>query len=376
MRQFIRYFFCVLMVPLLVSMVFGTAYAQNHNSDLECKRCHSCDNPTEDSPCIHVCPTKASKHFTSEHLLSEAPDTIVLDHIMKQFEPVRFDHKSHAKMSQMNSSCKTCHHYSPKDRIPPCHECHGAEDNPNNLRQPSLKGAYHRQCMSCHREWSHDTKCVVCHLSCEEDAGFVSEADSTDIVGISHPVIAVPTVKIYHTPYKPGPVVTFYHDEHVDLFGFECVDCHIDENCGYCHDLSHPDNLVKTEEEKHAMCINCHQINNCGHCHDHKRKPAFTHASTGFPLNRYHNQLECRSCHPTRKKIGKLDSHCNSCHGGWNQQNFRHSITGLMLDENHIEWDCVDCHPGNAYDKPDCSGCHDDDISMENGLPGEYIIRQ
>jgi len=375
-RQSIRYLFGVLVLSVLISNPSGIANAQNHDSDLDCKLCHTCDDPTEDSPCVRVCPTKVTKHVVSEHLLSEAPDTIVLGFIKKQFEPVRFDHKSHAKMSQMGLSCETCHHYSPKDRVPPCHECHGSADDPVSLKQPSLKGAYHRQCMGCHREWSHDTKCVVCHVACEEDDVVLDEADATDIVGISHPVVTAPVTNIYHTPYEPGPIVTFHHDEHVDLFGFQCVDCHQEENCGYCHDLTQPDNLVKTEEEKHEICTDCHLKDNCGHCHDVKRKPAFSHASTGFPLNRYHNTLECRSCHPTRKKIGKLDSHCNSCHGGWNQQNFRHSVTGLMLDENHSEWDCTDCHAASQYNKPDCSGCHDTDITPETGVPGTYVSQR
>lgn len=376
MRPSIRYIFYCLALSLLVSTYFGTANAQNHNSDLDCNLCHTCDDPGEESPCLRVCPTKDDKHYTTRHLLSEAPDTIILDHIVKQFQSVRFDHKSHASMSQMNLSCKTCHHYSPKDRIPPCHECHGSEGNPVNLKQPSLKGAYHRQCLGCHREWSHDTKCTVCHIPCDDNDISLDETDASDIVGISHPIIMEPTTKIYHTPYDPGPIVTFHHDEHVDLFGFQCVDCHKEENCGYCHDLTRPDDLVKTEEEKHEICTDCHLKRNCGHCHDNKRKPAFNHASTGWPLNEYHNHLECRSCHPTRKKIAKLDNHCNSCHGGWNQHNFRHSITGLMLDENHSEWDCTDCHPDSKYNQPDCSGCHDDDITPESGLPGKHVIQQ
>jgi len=375
MRQSIVYVFCILIGSLGGALGLGTVMAQDHNPDPDCKACHTCDKPTKDTPCTPICPQK-NKHFTSEHLLSEAPDTIELDFIAKEFESVRFDHKSHADMAQMGLSCNTCHHYSPKDRIPPCHECHTGDGDPIDLKKPSLKGAYHRQCMGCHREWSHDTKCVVCHITIDDDDVFLDNTDASDIVGKPHPVIHVPTSKIYHTPYEPGPIVTFYHDEHVDLFGFKCVDCHVEENCGYCHDLNNPKDLAKTEEEKHEMCTQCHQINNCGHCHDHKRKPAFSHTSTGWPLNQYHDQLDCRACHPTRKKIGKLDSHCNSCHGGWNQQNFRHSITGLMLDENHIEWECTDCHPNSQYNEPDCSSCHDDDITPNTGLPGQHVTPQ
>ena len=151
MRQFIAYVFCILIGSLMGPLCLGTAMAQGHITDLDCAICHTCNAPTENTPCVPVCPNK-HKHIVSEHLLSEAPDTIVLDYIVKQFQAVQFDHKAHASMSRMGSSCETCHHYSPKDRIPPCRECHGSEDNPINIKEPSLKGAYHRQCMGCHRE--------------------------------------------------------------------------------------------------------------------------------------------------------------------------------------------------------------------------------
>jgi len=342
----------------------------------DCKQCHECEKPTAGNPCLRKCPSIEKAYSISEHKLSEAPDTIILDYIVDQYQPVRFDHKSHAKMAQMNLKCSTCHHFSPKGQIPPCRKCHGGQANPNNLRQPALKGAYHRQCMGCHREWSHDTKCVVCHKSCEDDNFSKSVTDPTDIVGISHPVITVPTSKIYHTPYEPGPIVTFYHDEHVDLFEFQCVDCHVKENCSYCHDLTDPKSKMKTVEEKHKICTECHLKDNCSHCHDKKQKPTFNHASTGWPLSQYHDKLHCRSCHPTGKKIAKLDNTCNSCHSGWNQQNFRHTVTGLMLNDIHMEADCRDCHTNRDYSKSECSGCHDDEITLENGLPGRYVIQR
>jgi len=344
-------------------------------TEAPCRECHMCKSPTPANLCLTGCLIGKKGHVKRSP--SEGPDIRILDQIEDTEPPVRFNHKAHAEMVGMGNGCGTCHHYSPVGAYPPCSECHEkTPSNADHLGKPGLNGAYHRQCMGCHREWSHDTKCVVCHVPCEDDDYTEKPLDATDIVGISHPVIAAPTSRIYHTPYEPGPIVTFYHDEHVDLFGFQCVDCHKEENCGYCHDMTHPKELLKTEEEKHDLCIDCHQKRNCGHCHDTKRKPAFNHASTGWPLNQYHNKLDCRACHPTRKKIGKLDSHCNACHGGWNHHNFRHAITGLMLDDNHREWDCADCHPDSKYNKPDCSGCHDDDITPENNIPGKYVVRQ
>jgi hypothetical protein len=277
-------------------------------------------------------------------------------------------------MSGMGSGCPTCHHFSPAGRIPKCGECHGNQTNAANLRQPSLKGAYHRQCLSCHREWSHDTQCVLCHSPA--DAGKLVNAapDTTDIMGISHPRINVPAIKTFYTPYKKGPMVTFHHSEHIDLFGLRCVDCHKQENCGGCHDLQKPVSMAKTQEQVHAICSNCHKADRCETCHDTREKPAFSHAKTGWALNRFHQELECRACHPTGKKIAKLDTNCINCHGAWNSGGFRHAVTGLQLDETHAQLDCADCHAEKKFDaQPSCSNCHDDGRTGKSTPPGKMI---
>ncbi len=354
--------------------------AQDHDSllmgEIECSKCHTCESPTAAEPCLKACPRLSSAHQTAEHELSEAPDRMTIGEIADLYKPVEFNHKLHAEMAGMGGNCATCHHYSPEgEPIPPCKECHG-EGNPVNLRQPGLKGAYHRQCLGCHREWSHETKCVVCHLP--EEGKLMSDPtlDSTDIIGISHPVIESPDMKLYNTPYKPGPLVTFYHEEHIQLFGLACASCHKKESCGDCHDLQQAASKPKkTMEEVHAICNDCHIDDACNKCHGHEQKPAFVHAQTGWPLNEYHQDLGCRSCHPTGKPIATLNNNCNNCHGGWNQDNFEHLVTGLQLSESHLEFECESCHPDKQYDKePDCSMCHED-LTYEDMPPGEYIDR-
>ncbi|MCB2231160.1 hypothetical protein KQH82_10635 [bacterium] len=341
---------------------------------LNCLDCHTCEVPTLREPCLKPCPSFAMTHTTSKHALSEAPDTIMIAEITEQFQPVRFNHKLHAEMAEMGQDCATCHHYSPPGHIPPCKECHGGEANPANLRQPTLKGAYHRQCLSCHREWSHDTKCVLCHTPTEAGGIAAMGYDSTDIIGISHPVITEPTTKVYLTPYESGPVVTFHHSEHIHLFDLSCVDCHQQENCSYCHDLQRPARLAKTQEEVHAICNDCHIDDACIKCHDTKERPGFTHEKTGWELSRYHARLDCRACHPTGKRISKLNSNCVGCHGGWNQDNFAHAVTGLQLDEIHGTMDCSDCHLDLKFTQtPDCTSCHDDGRTPDDILPGEEI---
>ena len=258
--------------------------------------------------------------------------------------------------------------------MPPCDQCHGGEANPANLRQPGLKGAYHRQCISCHREWSHDTDCKICHMPMEGASLVQSNGDSTDIIGISHPRMTEPTQKTFFTKYDPLPIVTFFHKEHTELFSLRCVDCHAKENCNSCHDLQKPVRMAKSQEEVHAICSGCHAKDRCDKCHDTKEKTPFVHAATGWPLNQYHVHLECRACHPTGKRIGNLNPACVACHGGWNQETFSHAVTGLQLDETHAQAECTDCHENRQYDAtPACSGCHDDDRTYRTHPPGKIV---
>ncbi|MBD3335631.1 MAG: hypothetical protein GF355_08950, partial [Candidatus Eisenbacteria bacterium] len=211
---------------VLAALLFhGTWSGADHHlpsENIDCTECHTCEEPTLEDMCLKACPRLKAAMKTGEHAVSEAPGEMLLDELVDLYQAVHFDHKLHAEMSVMGSDCATCHHYSPEGEIPPCKECHGAEGNPTNLRQPGLKGAYHRQCLGCHREWSHETKCIVCHVPVEGGA-LEASYDSTDILGIAHPVITEPETEVYHTEFDDGPVVTFHHKEHIELYGLACA---------------------------------------------------------------------------------------------------------------------------------------------------------
>lgn len=342
--------------------------------ELNCTECHTCDVPTTRVPCLKSCPRGVMVHQTSEHQLGEAPDKIVLDDLVDIYKSVHFDHKLHAQMAEMGGDCATCHHYSPPGHIPPCRECHSPDLESTDLQKPNLKGAYHRQCLACHAEWSHETKCVVCHVP--NNSGDVPEGteDPTDIMGKSHPVITVPMKRVYQTDEKAGPIVTFQHKEHIDLFGFRCVDCHRKENCSNCHDLQQTNKTPKTQEEIHAICNDCHISDKCTKCHDTKERPGFSHNKTGWPLNPYHQKLDCWACHPTGKRISKISPMCENCHQAWNKENFLHAVTGLKLDEMHADLDCEDCHAGKKFSEdPKCDDCHDDGRTAQSAPPGMKV---
>ncbi len=345
-------------------------------SPMACSRCHSCDVPTAEDKCLKRCRWRHMTHVVTEHDISEAPDSIVLEVLADQFPPVQFDHGAHANMAEMGVECATCHHYSPEGRIPPCRECHRMESDSPNLRQPALKGAYHRQCMSCHREWSHQTQCAICHVSSREIA--TAGPDPTDIIGTSHPVISKPDKVVYQTSYDEGPIVTFYHDQHVALYDLACASCHREESCGNCHDLARAaqdgSHRCQASKHLHETCDRCHGEQRCDKCHDLQERGPFVHASTGWTLDDYHNDLSCRACHPTGQPIADLSTSCNSCHQGWHPENFNHAVVGLRLNEIHCTAACEDCHPQRAFqDPPTCTECHDANRDPRQFPPGEWL---
>jgi hypothetical protein len=382
-----RKIFLLLLLSLSLS---GRLTAQDMNIDTlhkknsDCQVCHLCTNPTVENPCLRPCPRFSSLRLS--HSPEDGPDTLILDKISVLYVPVVFAHQLHAEMSGMAGGCQVCHHHNPADEILLCEECHPVSATASDLRKPSLKGAYHRQCLACHREWSHSTNCAVCHALKSTPQQVVAETDSTDMMGADHPLIPEPEKIVYETDSEEGKIVTFYHGEHVNLFEFKCVDCHQTENCSKCHDMSEAHFSVFTksqakvnseveEKEPHQRCFSCHENSKCKLCHAKTEKGIFNHqVRSGWVLNRYHSKISCRSCHKQKTNFIKLDSRCITCHQDWNPENFKHAVTGLDLDENHLEQECEECHTEKRYDaKPVCNNCHDEDIAFPKNLPGTRI---
>ncbi len=338
---------------------------------IDCQECHTCPEPKANKPCLKECPRPLE--VKGEPLSSESsPETVVIDELADLYVPVVFSHKQHAEMSKISGGCTLCHHYTPtRQSHPPCKECHSLGPAEADLRKPGLKGAFHRQCMSCHREWSHDTECSLCHVVRAGGDLAPTVKDQSDILGVQHPVIHEPETMVYQTGYDKGPVVTFHHEEHIQRFELKCVDCHREENCSRCHDTGKTEPVSRTFKEHHQPCYSCHEGAQCIHCHDTKTKPLFTHSQVGWPHNRYHSVLSCRSCHPPGRKISRLGTECTSCHMNWYQSKFRHQVTGVVLGEIHYELECGDCHTDRNFAvKPTCENCHEGEQKYQgNALP-------
>ncbi|TFH01687.1 MAG: hypothetical protein E4H13_04200 [Calditrichales bacterium] len=375
-----------LMLFLLVAAVFAQdTKARPHPDGIpDCRTCHICEKPTAANPCLRECPRYES--LTITHTAADAPGVIVLDELSQMYVPVVFSHRLHAEMADMSSGCSVCHHYNPPGKILTCKECHDRSPLRADLSKPGLKGAYHRQCLGCHRDWSHETKCGLCHALITGVKTEKASVDTTDILGVEHPAIPEPDKLVYQTGSEKGRLVTFYHDEHIQVFDLTCVNCHIKENCKRCHQPAKdiaaraalnntPKNLKKSEEAHHQACYGCHARDKCAICHSEKTRDRFDHAKrSGWGLNPYHQKVACDNCHGNLLAKKKVNKNCDSCHSGWNSATFNHKVTGLVLDENHIESGCEDCHIDRKFDlRPNCENCHDNEIKYHAKVPGRKI---
>ena len=355
---------------------------QQPGGPMECSVCHLCENPTEEKPCLRTCPRGVAEAIAAA--AHEAlPDDVILLHAFdwedRRFMPVPFNHKLHADMAGIAGGCQICHHHTAEGKMHPrcrtCHEPVFAKNGQAQMRIPSLKGAYHRQCMGCHRDWSHSTKCDICHLpksSGDEptaaDAEKVRDLLTHDDVA-AHPAIENPEHIVQKTDYEHGPYVIFRHQEHVERYGYDCEHCHKGQSCARCHETESgaapltPE--ATTSRARHDACFPCHEDDACERCHSKTERAEpkyFDHMEAGFPLTKYHSALTCRACHRRLFFTRKLEGDCRFCHQGWSPETFNHAVTGQVLDENHKEIDCGDCHPGGDYAKPPaCVECHDED---------------
>lgn len=356
----------------------------------DCTRCHRCEQPSAADPCLrNPCTRDAALPPATRSGAGAVPDSMLLDVLKGDYEPVPFSHKAHADMAGMALGCATCHHHSEPGAPPPaCIDCHDPKVEGTDPRMPGLKGAYHQQCLNCHREWMDESACTICHLprGSTSKNGKPHQPTSGDILGRMHPPIPAPAGDYYSQRGASGDLVLFRHKDHVERFGLACIECHHEPSCARCHAEANPARVERTVHEHHRPCLNCHgremELNgrtkgqdDCTRCHlgkDGRAPQRFTHERTGWPLKSYHARLDCRDCHQ-RVPFAPLDTQCSSCHAPWDAARFKHAITGQTLDENHAELACADCHKAQRYElPPDCTDCHDpaDGVAFPAQRPG------
>ncbi len=366
---------------LLIFSANGLAQQTKHHSQfpLNCSECHLCKNPTAAKPCLKICPSFERKNLTVLHSIDESPKILIIDTLANRYTPVVFQHRTHAAMALMDGGCASCHHHNPPGKILACSACHVKGVKDKKLDRPSLKGAYHQLCVSCHRQWN-DTweKRSNCSTTCHQKAqpNFNAKQALQKITDL-YPTPKRPEKFVLKSDYEEAPIVTFHHNAHVQAYGLQCQDCHKKVSCSECHSTAKQAQPVQVSLS-HDNCSACHEQaidEQCSFCHGQKEKTAFNHAQTGWPLKPFHKKLTCNHCH--KHGFSRLSTQCKTCHNTnrWQPGEFDHAVTGLVLDENHQETDCEECHLNRNFGKkPQCSDCHDDK-SFPKDVPGKLIKR-
>ena len=352
--------FVVCLMGGVAASDFGM-YIPDSGDNLACAICHSCEFPTSRELCLNKNFCMRSKAKRSGRSLP-GHDVMVLNELEKVYDPVFFDHRKHAQMSEMGGGCENCHHFVPPSTgHPACKECHAPESARGKI-QPGLKAAYHNQCLSCHEEWDTETHCELCH---RKKIGGMSDIEFESLPFRLHKnPLAVKDLITFETDFDEGDKVPFHHLNHVELYDRDCSVCHQNETCSSCHvhgTESHPLGLL-AEIDLHDTCYQCHdEDKGCEQCHGRRRSDLFDHATTGWELQPYHKVLQCNQCHQKRGKYSANDPRCETCHyAGWDEKHFNHGITGVVLDEDHGSMDCTDCHAGGVGAPSSCDACHDD----------------
>lgn len=355
---------------LILFIIAVNCFSQTgHNKlKLDCSFCHDCEKPTKLNPCLKACPRE--EMITVYHSAEQSPAIININVVKAEkdiYQKVEFTHRLHAEMSNMAGGCEICHHYNPPGKVIACRECHENSRIREELSKPDLKGAYHRQCLNCHKSWTAQDDCNFCHLP-----NGVSKKKTSKSLNAArvHKKIDAPEKLIFKSAGYKNSVVTFYHNDHSEVFNIECTKCHNSDACSKCHDKNlSKTNTTKSKVDKHKLCSGCHNVKSeCNFCHKENEVERFNHLKrTGFELKIYHSKLECQKCHRTGNNYKGLNKQCSNCHSAWDE-NFDHKKTGLVLNEVHSELSCEDCHETKTM-KVNCSNCHEENFYPKN-LPG------
>lgn len=292
-----------------------------------CARCHAPDQRfrAAETACA-ACHAKADPH---KGRLGDKCDGCHSEQSWRQTKP--FDH-SRTRFALEGSHAKVA-----------CAACHAGE---------TYKGTA-QTCVACHaiqdaHQGSRGTKCETCH-----------------------------TPKTWKAP----------RFDHAKATRFPLLGAHASVKCESCH-------VGGVQGAKPSTaCVACHANSDphkgqlgqqCARCHNEtgwRRKVAFDHDLTRFPLVGLHATVTCESCHRSasfkdasracqschqdRHHAGRLGAACALCHNpnGWQRWRFEHDRqTRFPLTGAHKGLDCHACHRASGGTRvvleTGCFGCH------------------
>lgn len=242
-------------VALVCALALRVEAQTNAAPETSCKPCHVEARPTRDraglSPCTRVEPR-------GTHTAAEGPAWITMSEGTGHYGRVEFSHKVHAEMAEMGRGCIECHHEATEGQaMRRCGECHSPARARDDLETPDLRGAIHRQCMSCHQLWDPDVKCGSCHSEAAVAPERATESGGENVV-------------LYR-----------FHR------GLTCQQCHKDKRAAGKLDSA------------------------CASCHEDWPK-SFDHRKTGLALDETHLEASCEDCHADAAY--EAPPSCTACH--------------------------------------------------------------
>ncbi len=131
----------------------------------------------------------ASATSNAAQIIAAMPEKVTIDALASEYEPSILPHRqifqalqkgmekdglAHTFHGSTLATCAACHHHSPAETLatpPKCASCHGsqADTMETDENRPSLKAAYHQQCMACHDRMNITkpaaTDCTGCHAA-------------------------------------------------------------------------------------------------------------------------------------------------------------------------------------------------------------------
>ncbi|OOZ40299.1 hypothetical protein BOW53_08265 [Solemya pervernicosa gill symbiont] len=315
---------------------------EKRHQQVACIACHPKDRKHRDTPQLCIdCHKSDDPH--RGNLGKKCNDC----HSTTGWQKNRFDHdKSDFKLkgAHKKASCNSCHIDQRYKKTPKqCIACHQIND--------IHLGGFGEKCESCHNnekwekgEFNHDKKTefplrgVHTKLACNSCHN--SKLNRADNKG------------------NPGKTCIACHqqrDRHRGSFGEKCDKCHNNESWSKTR-FDHQRDTKFSLDGKHGdlSCSSCHQAGLF------EKKP----------------EKSCTSCHKVDDPHGgKLGKECQQCHNSDNWRKkiaFDHDLTRFPLIGLHTTTPCGECHLDRSYQQTerDCYACHQQDDSHE-GLLGK-----
>lgn len=152
--------------------------------------CTACHQPITDlsAKLLQQPQSVQNKEKEMAKLLADMPETVRIDALSEKYDPCLLPHRkiyqallkgmkgdglANGFHSSVQATCAACHHHSPAATLatpPKCASCHALADKVETVKnRPTLKAAYHQQCMTCHESMKITkpvaTDCTGCHAA-------------------------------------------------------------------------------------------------------------------------------------------------------------------------------------------------------------------